>query len=124
MRWVKLTFAPVVRASWLLRICRFTSSSRAGTVRTLVAVGTARLASMLATMRDAAPRSGTGTSPATGSPTPAGAAAVGPVGTACGDGAAAGTVDGAGIADPTDVVGAVEPSWRAGGAAAPAGAER
>src|ERR1700678_1059915 len=55
MRWVKLTLAPVVRASWLLRICRFTSRRRAGTVRTLVAVGTPRLASMLATMRLAAP---------------------------------------------------------------------
>ena len=56
MRWVKLTLAPVVRASWLLRIWRLTSSRRAGTLRTLVAVGTERLASMLATMREAAPR--------------------------------------------------------------------
>src|ERR1700722_18638691 len=63
MRWVKLTLAPVVRASWLLRICRFTSSRRAGTVRTLVAVGTPRLASMLATMREAAPLRMTGSSP-------------------------------------------------------------
>ena len=55
--WVKLTLAPVVRASWLLRMSRLTSSRRAGTERTLVAVGTPRLASMLATMRDAAPRS-------------------------------------------------------------------
>src|ERR1700679_4027811 len=55
MRWVKLTLAPVVRANWLLRIWRFTSSRRAGTVRTLVAVGTPRLASMLATIREAAP---------------------------------------------------------------------
>src|SRR5450631_1422198 len=56
MRWVKLTLAPVVRASWLFRIWRLTSSRRAGTLRTLVAVGTERLASMLATMREAAPR--------------------------------------------------------------------
>ena len=56
MMWVKLTLAPVVRASWLLRMSRLTSSRRAGTERTLVAVGTPRLASMLATMRDAAPR--------------------------------------------------------------------
>ena len=62
MRWVKLTLAPVVRASWLLRICRLTSSSRAGTVRTLVAVGTPRLASMLAAIRAAAPRSGVASS--------------------------------------------------------------
>src|ERR1700761_4653404 len=58
MMCVKLTLAPVVRANWLFRTRRLTSRSRAGTVRTLVAVGTARLASMLATMREAAPRSG------------------------------------------------------------------
>src|SRR5271168_1515407 len=62
MMWVKLTFAPVVRASWLFRIRRLTSRSRAGTVRTLVAVGTARLASMLATIREAAPRNGVASS--------------------------------------------------------------
>src|SRR5580692_11362379 len=62
MMWVKLTLAPVVLASWLLRMSRFTSSKRAGTVRTLVAVGTLRLASMLATMREAAPRSGVASS--------------------------------------------------------------
>src|SRR5271168_5239963 len=62
MMWVKLTLAPVVRASWLFRMRRLTSRSRAGTVRTLVAVGTARLASMLATMREAAPRSGVASS--------------------------------------------------------------
>src|SRR6516162_7265202 len=59
MMWVKLTLAPVVRASWLFKMSRLTSSSRAGTVRTLVAVGTPRLASMLATILDAAPRSTT-----------------------------------------------------------------
>ena len=37
---------------------RLTSSSLAGTSRKLVAVGTPRLASMLATMRAAAPRMG------------------------------------------------------------------
>src|ERR1700691_3296209 len=62
MLWVKLTFAPVVRASWWLRIRRLTSRRRAGTVRTLVAVGTVKLASMLATMREAAPRSGVASS--------------------------------------------------------------
>ncbi len=62
MMWVKLTFAPVVRASWLFRIRRLTSRRRAGTVRTLVAVGTVKLASMLATMREAAPRSGVASS--------------------------------------------------------------
>ena len=59
MRWVKLTLAPPTRRSWLLRILRLASSSRAGTTRKLVAVGTSRLASMLATMRAAAPRKGT-----------------------------------------------------------------
>src|SRR4051794_38744245 len=39
---------------------RLTSSSLAGTSRKLVAVGTSRLASMLATMRAAAPRRGCG----------------------------------------------------------------
>ncbi len=43
---------------------RLTSSSLAGTPRTLVAVGTSRLASMLATMRAAAPRRGTPSSSA------------------------------------------------------------
>src|SRR5271154_6113095 len=62
MMCVKLTFAPVVRASWLFKMRRLTSRRRAGTVRTLVAVGTARLASMLATMREAAPRSGVASS--------------------------------------------------------------
>ncbi len=62
MTCVKLTLAPVVRASWLLRMSRLTSRRRAGTVRTLVAVGTARLASMLATIREAAPRSGVASS--------------------------------------------------------------
>src|SRR5918994_2469 len=43
---------------------RLTSSSLAGTLRKLVAVGTSRLASMLVTMRAAAPRSGSpGSSP-------------------------------------------------------------
>src|SRR5271154_3961228 len=79
MMCVKLTLAPVVRANWLFRMRRLTSRSRAGTVRTLVAVGTAKLASMLATMRDAAPRGGV----ASPLPRPAatGAAAAGATGT-------------------------------------------
>ena len=40
IRWVKLTLPPVVRNSWLLTMVRLTSSSLAGTTRTLVAVGT------------------------------------------------------------------------------------
>ena len=78
MMWVKLTFAPVVRANWLFRIRRLTSRSRAGTVRTLVAVGTERLSSMLATVRAAAPRSGVASSVAAGTTgAEAGAAAAG-----------------------------------------------
>src|SRR4029077_20435728 len=58
-----LTLPDPVRASWLLRIWRLTSSSLAGTTRTEVAVGTPRLASMFSTVRAAAPRSGSGSSP-------------------------------------------------------------
>ena len=50
MRWVKLTFPPTVRNSWLFTMVRLTSSSLAGTTRTLVAVGTPSDASMLATI--------------------------------------------------------------------------
>ena len=57
---VKLTLPAVpVRASWLLRISRLTSSSFAGTTRKLVAVGTSRLVVMLETTRAALPRRGT-----------------------------------------------------------------
>src|SRR6266498_474539 len=62
MRCVKLTLTPPVRARWLLRICRLTSSSLAGTVRTEVAVGTPSEASMFSTIRAVAPRIGTGRS--------------------------------------------------------------
>ena len=58
MRWVKLTLFPPVRDMYPFRTLRLTSSSRAGTARALVAVGTARLASMLATRRAAPPRRG------------------------------------------------------------------
>ncbi len=60
---MKLTLPEPVRASWLLRIWRLTSSSLAGTTRTDVAVGTPRLASMFSTVRAAAPRRGSGSSP-------------------------------------------------------------
>src|SRR5260370_33408414 len=69
---------------------RLSISSLAGTVRTLVAVGTDRLADMFSAARAAAPRrriplasAGTGTVPA------GGAAAVGAVGGAAAGGAAA-----------------------------------
>jgi len=59
MRWVKETLAPVVRASDSFKDARLISSNRAATVRTLVAVGTDNDASMLVTMRAAAPRNAT-----------------------------------------------------------------
>ena len=58
IRCVKLTFMPEVLTSWSLSAARFTSSRRAGTVLTEVAVGTPRLATMFDTIRAAAPRSG------------------------------------------------------------------
>src|SRR6476469_4224010 len=58
MMWVKLTLPPRERARWLLMTTRLSISSLAGTARTLVAVGTWRLDSMLVTTRAAAPRSG------------------------------------------------------------------
>src|SRR5690348_11274342 len=64
MRWVNESFPPRVRVRWLLAILRLTSSSLAGTGRTLVAVGTARLAAMFLTIAAPAPRIG---SPAAGS---------------------------------------------------------
>src|SRR4051794_38347293 len=63
MRCVKLTLPRPGRERWLFRICRLTSSSFAGTLRTEVAVGTPRLASMFSTIRAAAPRIGFGVSP-------------------------------------------------------------
>src|SRR5487761_2083316 len=58
MKWVKETLAPLERARDSLSAARLISSRRAEIVRTLVAVGTARLAIMLATIFAAAPRSG------------------------------------------------------------------
>ncbi len=58
MRWVKLTLPPWVRrASWLLMMRRLTSSSLAGSVRTDVAVGISRLASIRSAITADAPRS-------------------------------------------------------------------
>src|SRR5437588_1319619 len=113
MRWVKLAFPPRVRARWLLRILRLTSRSLAGTWRTLVAVGTPRLASMLATMRAAAPRRGTGLSSASSR------AAVGPAGWAAAGGAWAGAAGAAGAlgAAGGEAAGAVAAAAAAGGAA-------
>src|SRR5437763_8127005 len=103
MRCVKLTLPPRPRERWLLITMRLSTSSFAGTARTLVAVGTVSDWSMLATMRAATPRSGTVFAPAgTGVATlavfpspPAGALA----GVAAGAGAGAGAAfGGAGVA--------------------------
>src|SRR3954470_6672548 len=58
MRWVKLILPPLACERWLLMSRRLASSSRAGTTRKEVAVGTPRLASMFCTVRAAAPRRG------------------------------------------------------------------
>src|ERR1700741_1864358 len=58
MRWVKETLPPRPRARWLLITMRLSMSSLAGTERTLVAVGTVRLAVMLTAVRADAPRGG------------------------------------------------------------------
>src|SRR4051795_2859223 len=55
MRCVNDTLPPRPRRRWLLMTTRLSMSSLAGMTRTLVAVGTVRLASMLATTRAAAP---------------------------------------------------------------------
>src|SRR3954469_11005526 len=56
MMCVKDTLPPRARARWLLITMRLSQSSLTGTCRTLVAVGTVRLASMFATVRAGAPR--------------------------------------------------------------------
>src|SRR5438552_12606350 len=95
MMWVKLTLPPRLRDRWLLRTLRLTSSSRAGTTRKLVAVGTDRLASMLATMRAAAPRIGVAVSAGCAAFARVGAARLGAGGVAAGAGAAGGAAAGA-----------------------------
>src|SRR5689334_15667571 len=87
MRWVKETFPPRPRPRWLLITMRLSTRSLAGMARTLVAVGTDRLAAMFAAVRAAAPRSRTSVAPAeacgpggagAGADAPAGAGAGGP----------------------------------------------
>src|SRR6195952_672702 len=55
IRWVKETLPPRARARWLLMTMRLSQSSLTGTDRTLVAVGTVRLASVFGTVRAGAP---------------------------------------------------------------------
>src|SRR3954462_4168183 len=98
MRCVKLTFPRPVRDRWLLRIWRLTSSSFAGTLRTDVAVGTPRLASMFSTMRAAAPRIGLVVSPpSTSGAHPLPPRAGGGARTGAGVGAETGAVAGTGV---------------------------
>src|SRR3712207_4308003 len=78
MRWVNETLPPRARLRWLLMTMRLSIISFAGTVRTLVAVGTLRLASMFAASVFGMPRSGVTTS--CGS---SGAVAIGVVSGAC-----------------------------------------
>src|SRR4051794_13700397 len=55
-RWVNEILPPRARRRWLLMTIRLSQSSLTGTWRTLVAVGTVRLASMFCTVRAGAPR--------------------------------------------------------------------
>src|SRR5690606_31126272 len=57
MMWVNDTLPPRARRRWLLITMRLSKSSLTGTARTLVAVGRARLDSMLVAVRAGAPRS-------------------------------------------------------------------
>src|ERR1700722_9937682 len=66
MMWVKEILPPRPRFRWLFMTRRLSATSLAGMSRTLVAVGTWRLASMFATVRAAAPLSGTISSDSTG----------------------------------------------------------
>ena len=61
--WVKLTLLLPVASRCLLRMRRFSSRVRTGKLRTEVAVGTWRLASMFSTTRRAPPRMGWAMSP-------------------------------------------------------------
>src|ERR1019366_7050080 len=89
MMWVNEIFPPRPRRRWLFMTSRLSATSLAGMSRTLVAVGTWRLASMLATVRAAAPLSGRISSAATGTAGAAGVAAGALVGGAAGSGALA-----------------------------------
>src|SRR3954452_25390725 len=98
MRWVYDALPPRPRLRCLLMTVRLSTSNFAGTARTLVAVGTVRLASMFATTRDAAPRRGR-RSPVVGGAgcsAAAAAAAVGWAGAGCAAGAAGAGFSGAG----------------------------
>src|SRR5260370_23552172 len=96
MRWVKEILPPRPRRRWLLMTIRLSPSNFAGTVRTLVAVGTPRDASMLATTWAAAPRSGAVCAPVPGG----GGAAATTIGTGPAGGAGGAPDAGAAVPDP------------------------
>ena len=75
-RWVKLTLPPMAARSWFA-MRRFSSSTRTGTSRTEVAVGTVRLRSMFSTTRAAAPRKAWEPAEATGAVAPGAALVAG-----------------------------------------------
>ena len=106
---------PRLRAKNRLMMLRSTSSNFAGTSRTLVAVGTVRLASMLETILADTPRSGSGTTPvltvavAVTVDEADAAAVVGAAGARAGAGAGATGAEAAvtaGLCAPTELVGA------------------
>src|SRR4051812_24216001 len=91
IRCVKDTLPPRARARWLLMTIRLSTSSLAGTARTLVAVGTVSEAFMFLTTLAAAPRSGLRGGPPVSSPAAGRAAAGLAAGAAAGVAGAAGT---------------------------------
>ncbi len=111
MRWVNETLPPRPRARWLLITIRLSASSLAGMDRTLVAVGTPRLATMFSAVRAAAPRNRTTASGAAAGAAGCWAGLPSGAGWAGRAGAAAGAVAGAGA-------GAAVPGAAACGAAA------
>src|SRR5215470_9797291 len=92
MRWVNEVLPPRPRPRWLLMTMRLSMSSLPGTERTLVAVGTVRLAAMLAAVRADVPRSRTTSASGAGGAGWAAAAGAGGDGAAGGVGWAAGAV--------------------------------
>src|SRR3954468_14129159 len=110
MRWVKLTLPRPEREREPLMTLRLTSSSLAGTLRKLVAVGTSRLASMFLTITAPTPLinspswPGAGAGAAAGADSDDGVAVV--AGLTAGAGAAAGVAVGAACSAGTGSAGA------------------
>src|SRR5690606_34069700 len=122
IRWVNETLPPRPRFKWLLMTIRLSISNLAGIVRTLVAVGTARLASMLVAVRAAAPRNLTSSAPSgTGGGAGLRSGSFGAAGAGGLRGAFGGSTgfagDGGAAALPFGAVGAALPVWGAPGEA-------